>query len=161
MRCVNTCASTDGARRAQNCALYTSVCFVVSVPLFAMCSRLFMLCVKMYAVCRSQMFVNMRCKIHSLYSNLVFLFELVHVFGKVPCLASGASLLSFSLFVGPVLKFHSVGTSLMMMFDLYFSKRWSFLFPDTCLTWRRLRESYSSNWSQDSLHRVSPGLFAS
>ena len=27
MRCVNTCASTDGARRAQNCALYTSVCF--------------------------------------------------------------------------------------------------------------------------------------
>ena len=29
MRCVNTCASTDGARRAQNCALYTSVCFVV------------------------------------------------------------------------------------------------------------------------------------
>ena len=63
------CASTDGARRAQNCALYTSVCFVVSVPLFAMCSRLFMLCVKMYAVCRSQMFVNMRCRIHSLYSS--------------------------------------------------------------------------------------------
>ena len=31
------CASTDGARRAQNCALYTSVCFVVFVPLFAMC----------------------------------------------------------------------------------------------------------------------------
>ena len=26
----HTCASTDGARRAQNCALYTSVCFVVS-----------------------------------------------------------------------------------------------------------------------------------
>ena len=71
------CASTDGARRAQNCALYTSVCFVVSVPLFAivvsvplfaMCSRLFMLCVRMYAVCRSQMFVNMRCRIHSLYT---------------------------------------------------------------------------------------------
>ena len=55
------CASTDGARRAQNCALYTSVCFVVSVPLFAMCSRLLM------SVCRSQMFVNMRCRIHSLY----------------------------------------------------------------------------------------------
>ena len=32
---MNTCASIDGARRAQNCALYTSVCFVVSVPLFA------------------------------------------------------------------------------------------------------------------------------
>ena len=58
---VRHCASTDGARRAQNCALYTSVCFVVSVPLFAMWSRLFM------SVCRSQMFVNMRCKIHSLY----------------------------------------------------------------------------------------------
>ena len=61
MRCVNTCASTDGARRAQNCALYTSVCFVLSVPLFAMCSRLFMLCVRMYAVCRSHLcIVNVR-----------------------------------------------------------------------------------------------------
>ena len=69
VRCVNTCTTTDGARRAQNCALYTSVCFVVSVPLFAMCSRLFMLCVRMYAVCRSQMFVNMRCRIHSLYTS--------------------------------------------------------------------------------------------
>ena len=59
------CASTDGARRAQNCALYTSVCFVVSVPLFAMCSRLFM------SVCRSQMFVNMRCRIYSLYTSPV------------------------------------------------------------------------------------------
>ena len=55
------CASTDGARRAQNCALYTSVCFVVSVPLFAMCSSMFMLCVKMYAVCRSHLcIVNVR-----------------------------------------------------------------------------------------------------
>ena len=55
------CASTDGARRAQNCALYTSVCFVVSVPLFAMCSRLLMLCVRMYAVCRSHLcIVNVR-----------------------------------------------------------------------------------------------------
>ena len=34
---------------------------------------------------------------------------------------------------GPVLKFHGVGTSLMRNFDIYFSKRWSFLFPDTCL----------------------------
>ena len=58
---VRHCASIDGARRAQNCALYTSVCFVVSVPLFAMWFRLFM------SVCRSQMFVNMRCMIHSLY----------------------------------------------------------------------------------------------
>ena len=87
MRCVNTCASTDGARRAQNCALYTSVCFVVSVPLFAMCSRLFMLCVKMYAVCRSQMFVNMRCRIHSLYnlSLCVCLREMLCRVGVVLC----------------------------------------------------------------------------
>ena len=34
VRCVNTVHQQDGARRAQNCALYTSVCFVVSVPLF-------------------------------------------------------------------------------------------------------------------------------
>ena len=38
----------------------------------------------------------------------------------------------------------------MRIFDLYFSKRWSFLFPDACLTWRRLSES-----------AVSPGLSAS
>ena len=57
-------------------------------------------------------------------------------------------------------RFH-VGTSLMSIFDLYFSNRWSFLFWDTCLTYRRLCESYSSIWSQDILHRVSPGLFAS
>ena len=60
---VRHCASTDGARRAQNCALYTSVCFVVSVPLFAMWFRLFM------SVYRSQMFVNMRCRVHSLYKG--------------------------------------------------------------------------------------------
>ena len=26
VRCMNTCASTDGARRAQNCAMFASVC---------------------------------------------------------------------------------------------------------------------------------------
>ena len=31
-------------------------------------------------------------------------------------------------------------------------------FPDTCLTWRGLCESYSSNWSQNFLHRVFPRL---
>ena len=60
--------------------------------------------------------------------SFVVLFELVYVFGKVPSLASGTSLLSFSLCMGPDLKFQSVGTSLMRIFDLYFSKRWSFLF---------------------------------
>ena len=82
-------------------------------------------------------------------------------FGKIRCLASGTSLLSFSLFMRPVLKFQSVGTPLMRIFDLYFPKRGSFLFPDTCLTWRRLSESYSSNLSQDLLHRVSPILCSS
>ena len=51
--------------------------------------------------------------------NLIFLFEPAYVFGT--------SLFSFSLFMGLVLKFHCV-------FDLYFSKRWSFLFLDPCLT---------------------------
>ena len=59
--------------------------------------------------------------------SLVVRFELVNVFSKILCLASGTSLLSFSLFVGPVLKFHRVETSLMKRFDMYFSKRWSSL----------------------------------
>ena len=63
------------------------------------------------------------------------IFELVNLSGKIPCLAVRASLLSFSLFLRSVLKFYSVGTSLRN-FDLYFSKRWSFIFSDTCLTWR-------------------------
>ena len=46
-------ASTDGARRAQNCAMFASVCIVVFMQLFTMCSRLLKLCVKMYAVFRS------------------------------------------------------------------------------------------------------------
>ena len=36
----------------------------------------------------------------STHSSVVLFFELVYVFGKVPCLTSGASLLSFSLFLG-------------------------------------------------------------
>ena len=93
--------------------------------------------------------------------SFVLLFELVNVSGKVPCLALGASLLSFSLFLRSVLKFHSEGTSLMRIFDLYLSKRWSFLFSDTRLTWRRLSELCSSNWSQHFFHRVSPRLCVS
>ena len=88
--------------------------------------------------------------------SFVLFFELVKKFGKIPCLAAGAPLLSFSLFLRSVFKFHSVGTSLMRNFDLYFSKRWSFIFSDTCLTLRSLCESYSSNWSQNFLPRVSP-----
>ena len=72
--------------------------------------------------------------------------------GACPSLTS---LLSFSLFMGPVLKFHGVGTSLMRRFD------WSFLFPDACLTQRRLSEPYFSKRSQDFLYRVSPRLLAS
>ena len=42
----------------------------------------------------------------------------------------------------------------------FLPKRWSFLFPDTCLTWRGLSEPYFSKRSQHFLHRVSPGLCA-
>ena len=87
--------------------------------------------------------------------------ELVFVFGKVPCLASGTSLLSLSLFMGPVLKFHCLGTSLMKIFDIYFSKRQPFLFPDTQVTQRGLNESNYLNCVQDLLHRVSLGLCSS
>ena len=66
--------------------------------------------------------------------SLVFLFEFVHVFGKVPCHASGTSLFSFSLFMGLVFKFRSVETSQMRNFDLYFTERWTSLCPDICLT---------------------------
>ena len=66
--------------------------------------------------------------------SLVFIFELVYVFGKVPCLASGASLLSTSLFLRPILKFHSIGTSLMRNFDLFFPSD-GLLFSRT-LAWR-------------------------
>ena len=52
--------------------------------------------------------------------RLVFFFELVCVFRKIPRLASGTSLLSFSLFVGPIFEFESGGTSLMLRFDLHF-----------------------------------------
>ena len=45
--------------------------------------------------------------------SIVFFFELVKILRNIPSLASGTSLLSLSLFMGPVLKFHSVGTSLM------------------------------------------------
>ena len=40
--------------------------------------------------------------------NVALSFELVYVFGKIPCLNSGESLLSVSLFLRSVLKFHSV-----------------------------------------------------
>ena len=89
--------------------------------------------------------------------SLVLFFELICVFGKVPCLASGASL-SFSLFMGPVLKLRSVRTSLKRIFDIYFSQRWSFLLPDTRLTKRRFSEYYPLNWFQDFLDRVSRRL---
>ena len=75
--------------------------------------------------------------------GLVVRFELENMFGKIPSLALGTSLLSFSLFVGPVLKFQSVGTSLMSRFDLYFSNRWSLIFPDTGVTQRGLGDPNS------------------
>ena len=50
---MNTCASTDGARRAQNCAVFASVCIVVFMQLVTVRSGLLKLCVKIYAVFRS------------------------------------------------------------------------------------------------------------
>ena len=91
--------------------------------------------------------------------SLVLFFELVSVFGKVPCLALGASQLYCSLFLRSVLKLHSVGTSLMRNFDIDFSQRWSSVFLDTRKTWRRLSESYHLNWFQDfciRFHRDTP-----
>ena len=55
--------------------------------------------------------------------SFVLFFALEYISGKIPCLATGAVLLSFSLFLRSVLKFHCEGTSLMRNFDLYFSKR--------------------------------------
>ena len=46
-RCMHECnASKDGAQRAQNYAVFTSVCIVVFMQLFTMRSRLLKLCVK-------------------------------------------------------------------------------------------------------------------
>ena len=47
-------------------------------------------------------------------------------------------------------KLHSVGTSLMRNFDLYFPERRTFFFSDVCLTQCSPCESYSSNWFQHS-----------
>ena len=59
--------------------------------------------------------------------SFVLFFELENVFSKIPSFASGTSLLSFSLFVGPFLKFHRVGTSVM-------KELWHLLFPTMVLS---------------------------
>ena len=66
--------------------------------------------------------------------TFVFLFEIFNFPGKFPRISAGTSLPSRNPSWRSVLKFHSVWTSLVRIFDLYFSKRWSFLFPDTCFT---------------------------
>ena len=82
--------------------------------------------------------------------SFVFLFELLDFLGKFPRVSAGASLLSCSLSWRSVLKFHSVGTSLMRNFDLYFPDRRTFIFSDVCLTQmqplriaRRIRSKHS------------------
>ena len=60
-------------------------------------------------------------------------------------------LLSFSLLLRSVHKFHSAGTALMRKFNLYFFQRWTFVVSDVSMTQRSSCESYSSNWSQDFL----------
>ena len=88
-------------------------------------------------------------------------FELVYIVGKIPSLALSTPLLSSSLFVGPILEFCSVGTSLMSRFDLFFPSDGPFF--SRILGWRGvdLSEPYFSNWSQVCLHRVSRVLFRS
>ena len=131
------------------CCVLCVVCCVLCVVCCVLCVVCCVLCV---VCCVGDAFLRLFCWRSREYPffrgrvecSLVFFFKLVYVFGMVRCLASGASLLSVNLFLGPVLKFRSVGTSLMRIFDLYFSQRWSFLFLDTCLTLRRLSESLSS-----------------
>ena len=85
------------------------------------------------------------------------LFALIDLLGKSSRVSAGASLtsrtslLSFSLFMGPVLKLHSVATSLMRNFDLYSTKRWTFIFSSVRLTLRCFCESYPANWSEHFL----------
>ena len=71
-------------------------------------------------------------------------------FGKVPSLAPGTSLLSFNLFMGPALKFHSVGTSPMKNFDLYFPSDGPFF--SRILAWR------SVDWVNRT-RRIGPNTF--
>ena len=78
-------------------------------------------------------FVDAAGRTHSSAGKLnaacLFFFELVNVFGKSPRVHAGASLLSFSLFMGPVLKFRSIGTSLMRNFDIFFFQAMVLSFP--------------------------------
>ena len=81
--------------------------------------------------------------------SLFRFFKLVDLLGKFPRVSAGASLLSLSLLLKSVLKFHSVRTSLMKKCDLYFIQRWTFVFSDVCLMQHSSCESYSSNWPQN------------
>ena len=93
--------------------------------------------------------------------RLVFFFELVCVFRKIPRLASGTSLLSFSLFVGPILEFESVGTSLMLRFDLHFPSDGPLL--SRILEWRSVDLLNRALWIEFKTFciGVSPKLFCS
>ena len=60
--------------------------------------------------------------------SFVLFFELKGILGKSPYISAGASLLSFSLLLRPILKFHSVGTALMRNFDLNVPERRTLFF---------------------------------
>ena len=65
---VNTCASTDGARRAQNCAIvHVSVLCGVRAIVRNVLQVVHVVREDVRSFAGSQMFVNMRCRIHSLY----------------------------------------------------------------------------------------------
>ena len=90
-------------------------------------SRLLTICILAleYTTNSLSSFVHPAGSTHSSAGREECFFELVNVYvsGKVPCRASGASLLSFSLFLGPILKFHSVGTSCVFPSDGPFFSR--------------------------------------
>ena len=70
-------------------------------------------------------------KLHSSVGekNVVFsFFELIDILDKSPRISAGASLLSFSLLLRSVLKFHSVGSALTRKFDLFFISAMSLCF---------------------------------
>ena len=76
MRCMNACTTThlNAAHRAQWCAVVTSVWVMALMQLFAMCSRnVEVVREDVRSLPRPfvyrKLFVNIRCRIHSLYTQ--------------------------------------------------------------------------------------------
>ena len=63
--------------------------------------------------------------------------------------SAGASLLPFRLFLRPILNFWSVRTALVRTGALNHTKRWTFAFPNICVTLCVFWELHGVNWSQN------------